>query len=158
MRSACRTGWTLRPYDPAIDEQVRSAHNDAFRDHWGSSPMSRDEWKHVTVGRYLVPDASFVVLDGDEVAGYLISSHYASRCRGQGVQRGVGRHARHPQAVAQAGRRRGVAGAALGAYQRAGFDFGMLGVDADNPSGALRLYERLGFETVQSSVSYHKPA
>jgi ribosomal protein S18 acetylase RimI-like enzyme len=33
----------------------------------------------------------------------------------------------------------------------------MLGVDSDNPSGALALYERAGFEVHRRSAAYRKP-
>jgi ribosomal protein S18 acetylase RimI-like enzyme len=38
-----------------------------------------------------------------------------------------------------------------------GFDQAALGVDAENPTGALRLYERLGFVVDRSAVGYRKP-
>jgi len=37
-----------------------------------------------------------------------------------------------------------------------GMDSAILGVDAENPSGALRLYESVGFEKVHTSISYVK--
>ncbi len=37
-----------------------------------------------------------------------------------------------------------------------GMDTAVLGVDAENPSGALRLYESVGFASVQTSVTYSK--
>jgi len=33
----------------------------------------------------------------------------------------------------------------------------MLGVDAENPTGALGLYEGLGFEVDHRSVAYRRP-
>ena len=37
-----------------------------------------------------------------------------------------------------------------------GMDTAVLGVDAENPSGALRLYEAVGFKQVRSSTTYSK--
>jgi mycothiol synthase len=37
-----------------------------------------------------------------------------------------------------------------------GMDTAVLGVDAENPSGALRLYESVGFKQVRSSTTYSK--
>jgi mycothiol synthase len=37
-----------------------------------------------------------------------------------------------------------------------GMDTAVLGVDAENPSGALRLYESVGFRNVRTSVTYSK--
>ena len=39
----------------------------------------------------------------------------------------------------------------------AGMSEAMLGVDADNPSGALHLYEKAGFVVHHRGVAYHKP-
>ena len=33
----------------------------------------------------------------------------------------------------------------------------MLGVDSENPTGALGLYERLGFEVSSRSAAYQRP-
>ena len=36
-------------------------------------------------------------------------------------------------------------------------DYGVLGVDADNPTGALGLYERNGFKVSERSTAWRKP-
>jgi hypothetical protein len=40
-------------------------------------------------------------------------------------------------------------------------DMGMtqtaLGVDTENPSGALRVYERMGYKAISTSTEYRKP-
>jgi len=37
-------------------------------------------------------------------------------------------------------------------------DYAMLGVDTENPTGALKLYQRLGFVPVKRFVNFEKPA
>ena len=63
--------------------------------------------------------------------------------------------------VRRAWRRRGLGAAivarALVRLREAGMSEAMLGVDSDNPSGALALYERAGFEVVRRSAAYRKP-
>jgi ribosomal protein S18 acetylase RimI-like enzyme len=58
-------------------------------------------------------------------------------------------------------RRRGLAAALVGRSLALLRDRGMtsawLGVDADNPTGALGVYERAGFEVHLRSSAYHKP-
>jgi len=39
----------------------------------------------------------------------------------------------------------------------AGMTESMLGVDSENPSGAVRLYEDCGFRVVKRNVIYRKP-
>jgi ribosomal protein S18 acetylase RimI-like enzyme len=41
--------------------------------------------------------------------------------------------------------------------REAGMASAGLGVDADNPTGALRLYEECGFEVEFRSAAYRKP-
>jgi ribosomal protein S18 acetylase RimI-like enzyme len=57
-------------------------------------------------------------------------------------------------------RRRGLASAlitdALRALREAGLAEAALGVDAENVSGALRVYEALGFRRARTGVSYRK--
>ena len=58
-------------------------------------------------------------------------------------------------------RRRGLAraliGATIAALRERGMSEGALGVDSENPSGALRLYESCGFVAVSRNASYSKP-
>jgi len=58
-------------------------------------------------------------------------------------------------------RRRGLANAliarSLVKIRERGMTSAVLGVDADNPTGALGLYERNGFETTYRSTAWRKP-
>jgi mycothiol synthase len=42
----------------------------------------------------------------------------------------------------------------LGKGAQAGFDHALLGVDADSPTGAVSVYERVGFGTKHRAVTY----
>jgi ribosomal protein S18 acetylase RimI-like enzyme len=46
--------------------------------------------------------------------------------------------------------------ASMHAMQADGLDWATLGVDTTNPTGALRLYERLGFAQVKRFISFQK--
>ena len=136
---------TLRPWSDDVEEAARVAHNEAFADHWGSEPRTRTQWFE---GRSMfAPAWSFVAVDGrDEVVGYLMSGRYeqdwAVAGRSSGYVERLG--------VRRAWRGRGIAVAllvaAIRAYRADGVQDAELGVDTANPSGAHRLYERLGFE------------
>src|SRR5690625_2673681 len=75
------TGLRITGYTPALSEPVREAHNEAFVDHWGSEPRSRADSERTLAGRHFRPDWSFVVLAGDEVAGYALTSAYRAEDR-----------------------------------------------------------------------------
>ena len=59
-----------------------------------------------------------------------------------------------------AGRKRGIATAllmtAMSAARADGYDQASLGVDADSLTGAVRLYERVGFTVDQTWIAYRK--
>ena len=58
-------------------------------------------------------------------------------------------------------RKRGVASAlmlsAMLALREQGFETAALGVDADNPSGAVAIYERLGFRRSRGGMVMERP-
>src|SRR5690554_3656012 len=37
-------GYEIRQWTPELDDAVRRAHNEAFRDHWGFQPVDEDTW------------------------------------------------------------------------------------------------------------------
>lgn len=150
-------GLELSPLVAERDAQrVLAAHNLVFLDHPGFSGWSAQEWEHFAIAaRAARHDASFVVTDAtDTVVAYLMTTEYDAHTRATGrreayVQRlGVRREQRG----------RGVAAAllthALETYRSAGYDDAALDVLADNPTGALRLYQRMGFETVSRWTGY----
>ena len=98
-----------------------------------------------------------IAFDGDEVAGGILNAIDADQNAALGLQRGWlgGVFTR------RAWRRRGLATALIAESLRLLRDRGMtsagLGVDADNPSGALGLYEGLGFAVDSRSTAWRRP-
>jgi ribosomal protein S18 acetylase RimI-like enzyme len=146
-RIAPPDGLALVPYEASMDEQVRTAHNTFFAGHFGFQPWSQETWRQWATGhRAFRPDWSFVVLARSEIIGYIICAAYPDEWAAQGWTQGfitkVG--------TAPAWRGRGVAPAlimrAMTAFAADGMQYAGLDVDADNPSGAPRLYRRLVFE------------
>jgi ribosomal protein S18 acetylase RimI-like enzyme len=132
-----------------LDGSARDAHNEAFTDHWGSEPVSAERWSHLASSApgFRGDLSSLAVTPDGEIAGYVL----CAAPPGMQAQRPtawigtVGVRRRH--------RRHGVAAALLTrsmtAMQRAGFEVAGLDVDAENPTGAVRVYERLGFATIR---------
>ncbi|WIB77321.1 GNAT family N-acetyltransferase [Curtobacterium sp. MCPF17_002] len=139
-------------------EPLRLAKNDAFRDHWGSQPMVESDWRgFLTAGKSRL-DLSRVVLDADGgIAAFGIvevdPDGFAARGRSYGYVHWVG--------VVRAARGRGLApivtDAVLQAIQADGLSAAVLHVDAENPSGAGRIYERLGFVAGEVHVTASTP-
>jgi len=138
---------TFRREDAAA---FHHAINEAFADEWNFVPKPFDEWVE---RRLNDPDTDtglwFVAWDGDEIAG-------ASRCDPSRFGMGwIG-----ALAVRERWRRRGVGLALLRHTFRVFFGRGQrrvgLGVDATNPTGATRLYERAGMRVAYESISFAK--
>ncbi len=149
------TGFRIVPWDASRSEETRLVKNSAFRDHWGSTPMSSEHWMTMTTGFGSRPDLSYLAVSPQgSVVGFLVSHRYDNDDELLGSKyawiRNVGTLADW--------RGRGVATAllttALVDYHGAGMDFAALGVDSDNPTGAYRLYETLGFLPWRQTVMY----
>jgi mycothiol synthase len=150
-------GLEIRPTTMANLRQAFNAENEAFRDHWGHHEFSDEEFTHIVEDPDLDLDLWRVAWDGDEVAGVVAVGVYSDENRLLGVDRGW----LDRISVRQPWRHRGVATslilAACVALRERGIAEAALGVDADNPSGALGLYESLGFVQVQRATSWRKP-
>jgi ribosomal protein S18 acetylase RimI-like enzyme len=125
---------TLR--DAAVVAPTIAVLTDAFSDHHGDSP-SPDDWHHMLTSQTVLPDASYLLSDGDGPVAGLVSSDFGD---GEGYIGAIG--------VRRRGRGRGVAMAMLRRafhdLAAAGYPTAKLDVDGENATGALGLYERAG--------------
>ncbi len=133
-------------YDAAFAEAARRAHNEAFTDHWDTEPVRPEDWERDFVGdpRFRA-DLSFIALAGDAVAGYSLNYCSEADWAASDVRDAwIGQ-----LGVLRAWRGRGIATALLvrsmARFRDAEMDAASLGVDAQNPTGAVALYERVGF-------------
>lgn len=155
---AMPAGFRLEGFDPAIDETLRTTHNEVFLDHWGSTPRDAESWKvWFTGARAFRGAASYVVLDGETIAAYVLGYEWDADTEVTGIRElyigQVGtRRAYRGRGLARAALAKVLAEGARAGYQRAG-----LGVDADNPTGALGLYESLGFSMHSKWITYSLP-
>lgn len=155
---ALADGLELVTMRPELSEAVRQAHNAAFRDHWGSEPRDEESWGFTVNDPQARQDLSAVVLDRGSgmVAGYQLASHDPASALSRGYSEGytdlLGVRAEY--------RGRGVARALLADAMRrfaaAGMDRASLDVDSENPTGALALYEKMGYTAVNRSLAWDK--
>jgi ribosomal protein S18 acetylase RimI-like enzyme len=163
----------LVPWSRDLDEATRLAHNDAFRDHWGSQPQTREQWAQ-RAG--FAPEWSFVVIDDAPDVDALLASPdtdadtAAALRAGEPLVAGYELAARYTEDFAVRGysfgytdilgarrayRGRRIALAALAAGMRAfaadGMQYAALDVDTANPSGAHGLYASLGYVKTSGS-------
>jgi mycothiol synthase len=150
-------GLTLRTYAPELDERIRQACNESFRDGWSFETFSPRDWQASFVQHSTFrPDLSFAILDGDEVAAFSMNRFDAAAAGRTGFRAGW----ISTLGTRRAWRQRGLASALLiesmRAFQAAGLGYAVLGVDTENPTGALGLYQSLGFVPRVRSIVFHK--
>jgi mycothiol synthase len=151
-------GITLRTFVPGQDDHaVYEAYNDAFQEHWGYQEASLEQWLHKFAGTPNYDPALWLLAvtseaEGEQIAGLVICSPQSSEDLAAGGIREV--------AVRRPWRRQGIARAllyqAFRAFQARGVYRVGLGVDADNESGATRLYESAGMSPVRSWDIFEK--
>lgn len=149
-------GLKVRPVLPEHYRPIWNASNEAFRDHWGYIPEPEEEFQNMLESPTFDPTLWRVAWDGDQVAGVVLSfinkAENAEYNRRRGYTEGI--------SVRRPWRRRGLARAliclSLHALEERGMDHAALGVDAENISGALRVYEWCGFRAVKRNTIYRK--
>jgi ribosomal protein S18 acetylase RimI-like enzyme len=148
-------GVDLVPFSWDRDDEVRRAHNAAFTRHHGSSERDPEAWRSLFTGqRNFRADLSRLAIADGAVVGYVLAYVFEADTAARGTREvSLGQIG-----VLPAARGRGIASAAIAEVLRAaaGNDCqgAALGVDTANVTGALRLYEGLGFRPVRTRVSW----
>jgi mycothiol synthase len=148
-------GVDLVPFSWDRDEDVRLAHNAAFTEHYGSSERDVASWRVMFTGeRSFRPDLSVLALEDGAVVGYALA--YVSEATAAATG---SRESYFGQiGVVPAARGRGLSKAVIieALHVAAAHDCQTAGleVDSENVTGALGLYESLGFTTHRTQVSW----
>jgi ribosomal protein S18 acetylase RimI-like enzyme len=151
-------GVELVPFTWDRDDEVRRAHNASFTAHHGSTERDELAWRSWFTGqRAFRPELSVLALADGAVAGYVLAYVYEADTRATGVATThLGQIGVLPSA-----RGRGVAtatiAAALSAAAEDGCGRAALDVDTENTTGAMGLYERVGFRTVRTRTAWAYP-
>jgi mycothiol synthase len=150
-------GITLRTYETEADaEALYTAVEDSFKDHFGFVPENPEEglkrFKHFWLGEGTDTSLLFMAMDGDQVAGINLCRPHSFDDPEMGWVGTLG--------VRREYRKRGLGLALLrhsfNEFYRRGKRKVGLGVDAQNLTGALRLYEGAGMHVHQSFDQYEK--
>ena len=143
-------GIELRPFIKGEhDVAIWQAQNEAWSDHWGSHDVTLEDWKHSRFGDpEFDPSLWAIAWAGSEVAGFSLNRY----------RMGIGWI--RTLAVRRPWRKRGLGEALLlhsfGEFFRRGTKTIGLGVDAQNPTGATRLYQKVGMYAASEFVTYEK--
>jgi mycothiol synthase len=146
-------GIAVRAFRPGEERHVYEANNLVFTDGWYFQPFPFEEWREFHFGRPgHDPELWWLAEDGDELAGYSLNSWHFSGDPQLGRVGSLG--------VLPAYRRRGLGEAFLRHsfrdFRERGATQVALGVDAENETGAVRLYERVGMHLHRRDTTYEK--
>jgi mycothiol synthase len=146
-------GISARTMQPGDETRIYEADNEAFADDWYFRPQPFEQWSSDTFGREnFDPKLVWLAEEEGELAGFSANSWHVS---GDPQFGWVGILGVRPK-----WRRRGLAAALLHQsfrdFRSRGATRVGLGVDAQNETGAVRLYERVGMQVVRRNDTYEK--
>jgi ribosomal protein S18 acetylase RimI-like enzyme len=149
-------GLEIRPVVERDHRAIWDADCEAFRDHWQAAERTEEDFVRWFTMPNLDTNLWRVAWDGDQVAGSVWNLVWSEENERLGLSRGWLEHI----SVRRPWRKRGVASALIAGSLRMLRDMGLrealLGVDAENPTGALRVYESLGFRRYRTGISFRK--
>jgi ribosomal protein S18 acetylase RimI-like enzyme len=150
-------GLEVRPVQEGHVRAILAASDEAFRDHWGHRPLTEDDLQHWMSHPTFDPTLWKVAWEGDEIAGGVLG--YVDRA--ENAQYNRQRGYTEEIWVRRPWRRRGLARSLLvqsiQMFAEMGMEETALGVDVQNPHGALRLYESVGYRVERRNTVYRKP-
>ncbi|MEM2891018.1 MAG: GNAT family N-acetyltransferase [Thermoplasmata archaeon] len=151
-------GIEVRPVRPEHYRKIWEASKEALMDErsYLEERHNEDAYRKFFSSPMFMPELWQIAWDGDEVVGGV--HNYINKEE----NRALGRNWGHTERifVRRAWRNRGVAKAliarSLRVLRQAGADKATLDVDSENPSGALRLYEAMGYRSEMHFTLYKK--
>lgn len=150
-------GVEIRPAKPEHYRGIIDAWNEACKDMRGQIPISDEDFKGFQESPIFDPSLWQIAWCGDQVVGTTVNWINKQENEEFGRKRG------HVEliSVRRPWRGKGVAKAliarSLRVHKSRGMSEAALGVDAENPSGALQLYLKMGFKIVKRGGIYRKP-
>jgi mycothiol synthase len=150
-------GVEIRPFKGAHLRPIWEAMREAFRDHWGYTEWTEHDFQQFRDWPDSKPSLWQIAWCGDEVVGGCINEVNEKDNAAFGLSRGW----MALIAIRRPWRGKGIAKATIARSMRLFKEMGLreagLGVDAQNPTGALQLYKGMGFRVHKSGTSYRKP-
>jgi mycothiol synthase len=150
-------GLEVRPVKPEQYRHIFEASNEAFRDHWGSRDESEEEYKSQLESPEFHPELWKAAWEGDQMASvihnFVDEKENAEYQRKRGYTEGI--CTRHPWR--KLGLARSLLVQSMQMFKEMGMTETALSADSQNLSGAVRLYDSLGYCKVKLQINYRKP-
>jgi mycothiol synthase len=150
-------GLEVRPVRPEDHRRIWDADTEAFQDHRDPAVRTDADYERWFSQPDLNTSRWVVAWDGAEVAGSSMNFVWPEENERLGLRRGWLEHV----SVRRPWRRRGLGSALIARSLAVLRDLGLaeaaLGADAENLTGAVRIYEALGFRRRRTGAGYRKP-
>jgi GNAT superfamily N-acetyltransferase len=150
-------GIEVRPVKREDCRKIWDASIEAFRDHWGFSEPEEEDYKSYESSKYFQPELWQVAWDEDEVVSSVMNYVDPDYNRKLDRKRGWTEEI----STRREWRRRGIAKAlivrSMHMHKANGMTEVGLGVDTQNPNGALQLYQSLGYKKEHTFINFRKP-
>jgi mycothiol synthase len=150
-------GLELRPMSADQAWELWTADHEAFRDHWGGHDDSEANFRRWRESPEFDPTMFLIAWDGDQIAGGVLNAIYPAENEALGMRRGWLDSVFTRRAWRRRGLARNLIVRSFHLLRERGMTDAILGVDADNPSGALGLYESVGFAVTERSTAWRRP-
>ena len=150
-------GVEVRPVKKQHIRQIWDAQIEAFRDHWGFAEPEETDYEGYLKSKYYQPEHWQITWKGDQVVGGVLN--YVDHDENKKYDRKRG----YTEDIftLRAWRRQGIATALIVKSMQMHKDNGIieiaLGVDTNNPNGALQLYQSLGYQKTKTWITFRKP-
>jgi len=136
--------------------KIWDASIEAFRDHWGYSEPTEEDYISYKGSKYWQPEIWQVAWDGDEIVSSVMNYIDHDYNEKFGRKRGW----TETISTRRGWRKRGIARAlivsSMHMHKAKGMTEVALGVDTNNPNGALKLYQSLGYKKDKTMMTYRK--
>jgi len=147
----------VRPVDEKDIRKIWDASIEAFRDHWGFAEPTEEDFDGYQKSKYFQPELWQVAWHGDTVVGsvlnYIDHDYNQKFNRKRGWTEEITTH--------RDWRNKGIASGlivrSMHMHKAQGMTEVALGVDTENPTGALHVYQKLGYQQEKTWLTYRKP-
>lgn len=154
--AALPDGIETRPAKPDQFRQIWDAEGEAFADHWGETIPTEADYERWLTNPLMDPALWQVAWQGDEVVGMVLNYIDEAENKRYNHKRGYTENI----SVRKSWRKRGIARALLvksmKMFREMGCDHTALAVDTENATGALRVYENVGYKTHRTFIMYRR--
>jgi mycothiol synthase len=150
-------GIEVRPVQPEDYRKVFDATYEAFQDHWGyvePTEKNYQRWLHDSV---FDPSIWKVAWEGDQVVGMVLNFMDPEEDAAFNRKRGYTEDISVRRPWRRQGVARGLLTQSIKMFQEMGSTDTCLSVDTENPNGALKLYQSVGYQEYNCNLTYRAP-